>query len=112
MRLLKSALVLLVCFIPLSVLADHEEILIPIFAQICSIVIFIVLSFLTRIKKSIKIIMVLTYLSSLLLIVYFTASLPYNQNRKFVDLSWSIGPAVFTIFVYLLLKVIGFKSNI
>jgi steroid 5-alpha reductase family enzyme len=86
--------------------------LVPIFAQICSIVIFIVLLFLIRLKKSDKIIMSLAYLVSLFLIIYFTANIPYNQNTKYVDISWSIGPAIFTLIVYFILKFKKSKSQI
>jgi hypothetical protein len=102
---------MMTCFLPLCALADHEEILIPIFAQIASIGILIFSLFALKATTRNKIVLSIIYLLSLILIIYFTSDIPYMQNRSFIDISLAAGPAIITVIFYFILKFTVNKSK-
>lgn len=106
MRQHRFTLISIICLLPLCALADHEEVLIPIYFQIFSIFAFLILLIVLKTNPRVKLILALTYLASLTLIVLLTKDMSYDLN-KFVDISWAAGPAIITLFVFLVMKYRG-----
>jgi hypothetical protein len=107
MRQLRLTLISIICLLPLVALADHEEVLIPVFFQIISIIVFLIVLFAFKLKNKDKIRLAVTYFVSLILIVISTGNTPYDLNRRFIDFSWAAGPAIITLSVFLIMKIKG-----
>lgn len=110
MRQMKITLISIICLAPFTALAHGEEALVPVFMQIISLIGFIILMIFLKMNITNKRKLSVVYVVSLSLIVFFTRDLPYDLNRKFLDISWSAGPAIITLIAYLIILSKGTKS--
>ena len=90
--------------LPLTVFAHGQEILLPIFIQIISIIVFLIVLFVLKASVGDKLILFAAYALSLSLILYFTIHKPYSQNQNTVDLIWAAGPAFITLITFFILQ--------
>jgi hypothetical protein len=90
--------------LPFSAFAHGQEVLLPFFIQWASILIFIILLTSSKLKVRQKLILGASYFITMGLIVCFTWNVPYSQNRTFLDLALSLGPAAVAALTYFILK--------
>ncbi|RYE53408.1 MAG: hypothetical protein EOP48_14455 [Sphingobacteriales bacterium] len=89
---------------PFFAFAHGEEVLLPLFAQLGSIFIFLIWITSIKFRLAYKLLLAASYFLTLSLILAFTWNVPYKQNRTFLDIAWAITPAVITLFIFIALR--------
>ena len=100
----KHSLSLFMFLVPLCAFAHGEEVLLPILGQLVSILVFLILMALSKLKFRDKIILATLYLLTLCSIGYFSRNVPYIDNRAWIDLSSTFGPALTTLMGFFIIK--------
>lgn len=105
MKQQKFTLSLAMFLLPFCAFAHSEEVLLPVFIQISSIVIFLILLISLKIKGGKKFVLAVIYFLTLGSILCLSWNVPYRQNRTVIDLSCTVGPAVTTLIAFFIFKV-------
>jgi hypothetical protein len=90
--------------LPFFALAHGEEVLLPFFIQWGSVLLFIIFLKMSKMKAVQKLVLGASYFLAIGLIVYFTRNVPYRQNRTFLDLLLSFGPAIVATVTFFILR--------
>lgn len=89
---------------PFCVFAHGEDVLLPMFFQVASIAVFLIWLFGSKLHRTDKLILLLSYLLSLTAVIYFTWNIPYRQNKTIIDVCWILGPGLASLTTFLILK--------
>jgi hypothetical protein len=103
----KLTFVFALLLLPLFSFAHGEEIMLPIFIQLVSLIIFAGLIISLKIGIQKKLILMGSYFLTLSLIILCTWDMPYLQNRMLIDLMLILGPAIITFVTYFVLRKIN-----
>jgi hypothetical protein len=104
MERLKLTLTTAIFFLPFCAFAHGQEVLVPIFIQLISILAFVVFLVSSKINISKRLLLGATYFFTLGLIVLLSWNVPYGRNRTILDLSMTLGPAITTLVAFLFLR--------
>jgi len=108
----KIALLSILMLLPLTVLADGEEVLIPFSILIIEIVIFFIVIVAIKIKAWWKSILIVVYFLSIVGAFYFTNNMPFRDNEVKINIILTVIPLVAVIVTYMILKfVINNKTS-
>ncbi len=89
---------------PFWVFAHGEDVLLPMFFQVASVAVFLIWLFSSKLHRTDKLILLLSYLFSLTAVIYFTWNIPYSQNKTIIDVCWILGPGLASLITFLILK--------
>jgi hypothetical protein len=101
MKNLKFALLSILMILPLMAFADHEEVLITVFIQAISIIIFPIVLLAVKLKVRHKVILALVYIVITVLIWIITNQIPYRDNMTIINLLIALGPFAGVAIAYL-----------
>ena len=104
MKRLKLTLAAITFFIPFCAFAHGEEVLVPVFGQLGSILAFLILLAVSKIESVSKLLLAAIYFLTLGLIVFATWNLSYRQNRTMLDFAMILGPVAATLTAFFFLK--------
>ncbi len=104
MKQQKFTLSIAMFLLPFCAFAHGEEVLLPLFIQFASILIFIIVLTSLKIKVAKKLVLFVIYFLTLSSILCISWNVPYRQNRTVLDLSWTLGPATTTLIAFLIFR--------
>ena len=104
MKQLKLIVTTAVFFLPYCAFAHGEEVLVPVFIQLISILALIIFLLVSKLAVPQKVLLGTTYLLTFGLIILLTWNVPYRENRIVLDLAMTIGPAITTLIAFLFLR--------
>jgi hypothetical protein len=100
----KPVLVFGILLFPSCVFAHGEDVLLPLFIQLCSIFIFLIWLIIAKLRLRHKLILLASYFLSASAVFFFTSNLPYRQNKELVDMLWIISPALIAFLTFMFLR--------
>lgn len=89
---------------PFFAFAHGEEVLLPLFVQLCSIFIFLIWITSVNFRIADKLVLAASYFLTLSLVLVLTWNVPYRQNRALLDTTWAVAPAAISLVTFIILR--------